>query len=1032
MKYAWKIVFFSFFIALAGFTLIPRLNVQYLPSGDSQYLRMTYSGYGIPAEQLEREVCVPLESSVASMRGVKEIRSRTRDGSGYVDVELNRFVDMAFFRFDLASRIRQLYPNFPEGVSYPVIEVALDETADQYEEPVLIYSISAPRAVSFLAQYARETISPRVGHLEGVSEVRISGDRDKQIQIDLDPYQMDHHGISVEDLRSIVNHSFEDRAIGLWAQPNRTMLSVRLEGNFRRDSTDILTYLRDLRMPSATTELLKLHDIATVYWKDQEVSSYYRIDGQNALRLLIFPEPGTNHIDLAAGIRSEMAQIQDLLSDEIHVTLEKDNTTFLKDELWKNYQRTGLSLAILLLFVVISYFSWKPVLIIFSGIVVNLGLAFILYYFFRIELNLYAIAGITVTFGIIIDNSIVMIQHVRTQRNRLIIMSLLTATLTTLTALIVIFFLPESLKVQLRYFALVIMINLAVSLLVSLFFIPALMHLLDYDRPSGKSYQLFTWWNRFYAWYLSKTQRRKAWWVTFLVLLFGLPVYLLPTYWSGQDWYNKSIGSNWYRDHGRPVVNKLLGGTSRLFVYYAYEHGGFRDQQETRLQIQCQMPEGSSLEQTNALIAHLENYMHGYLGPVRTFTTSIRGGGQAEMAVFFNKSAGQAFPFILKDQVVIFCSQFGGAQWNVYGVGQGYSNSSQTRPPTFGIQFIGYDRDQLAYYSDIIKAKLERHPRTQDVQTNTSLSWFGGIKNVYAMDLNIQRLHEEGLNMSDFRHIMNYFDIRDNLLYRQPSLPEIEYSMRYPHASRWLMEHKPVWYENRPLDLGSMVSYQKEEIAESIVKVNQEYVQSIKFEYTGSHKFGEQFLDEVIAEMELVLPLGFRMEKKEFSYFQMNDETRSYALLILIIGLMLVILAIHYESFRWPFVIISIIPLSYIGIFLIFYWTGTSFDQGGYTSFILVTGISVNGLIYLMSDYKQLLDRGVSALQAYQMAFEQKILPIFLTIISTVAGLLPFVVIGQKDVFWSSLAVGSIGGLVFSFIVLVLFAPVMLNLKGKG
>src|SRR5690606_16697879 len=199
-------------------------------------------------------------------------------------------------------------------------------------------------------------------------------------------------------------------------------------------------------------------------------------------------------------------------------------------------------------------------------------------------------------------------------------------------------------------------------------------------------------------------------------------------------------------------------------------------------------------------------------------------------------------------------------------------------------QFIGYDRDQLAYYSDIIKAKLERHPRTQDVQTNTSLSWFGGIKNVYAMDLNIQRLHEEGLNMSDFRHIMNYFDIRDNLLYRQPSITEIEYSMRYTHASRWLMEHKPVWYENRPLDLGSMVSYQKEEIAESIVKVNQEYVQSIKFEYTGSHKFGEQFLDEVIAEMELVLPLGFRMEKKEFSYYQMNDETRRYALLILIIG----------------------------------------------------------------------------------------------------------------------------------------------------
>jgi len=128
-------------------------------------------------------------------------------------------------------------------------------------------------------------------------------------------------------------------------------------------------------------------------------------------------------------------------------------------------------------------------------------------------------------------------------------------------------------------------------------------------------------------------------------------------------------------------------------------------------------------------------------------------------------------------------------------------------------------------------------------------------------------------------------------------------------------------------------------------------------------------------------------------------------------------------------VIISIIPLSYIGIFLIFYFTGASFDQGGYTSFILVTGLTVNGLIYLLSDYKELLNQGMNRVEAYKQAFEQKILPIFLTLLSTAAGLLPFALIGKDDAFWSSLAVGSIGGILFSFVVIVWFTPVFLRLE---
>src|SRR5699024_2720003 len=274
--------------------------------------------------------------------------------------------------------------------------------------------------------------------------------------------------------------------------------------------------------------------------------------------------------------------------------------------------RSALSLLILLIFVVFFYSSWKPLLIIFSGILVNLGVAFIFYYFLQIELNLYALAGITVTFGIVIDNSIVMIQHIRTQQNRRVFMALLTATLTTISALTIIFFLPEYLRTQLRYFTWIVVINLSVSLFVSLFFVPALMHLLDYDRKQLIRYSAFYWWDRFYTRYLLFSQRYRGGLIVSMIFLFGLPVFYLPTYWAGQEWYNKTIGSDGYRDYGRPLVNRIFGGTLRLFVYHAYEYGGFRNQEETKLLIQCRTEEGTNLEQTNALITYFENYLSEY------------------------------------------------------------------------------------------------------------------------------------------------------------------------------------------------------------------------------------------------------------------------------------------------------------------------------------------------------------------------------------------------------------------------------------
>jgi Cation/multidrug efflux pump len=126
------------------------------------------------------------------------------------------------------------------------------------------------------------------------------------------------------------------------------------------------------------------------------------------------------------------------------------------------------------------------------------------------------------------------------------------------------------------------------------------------------------------------------------------------------------------------------------------------------------------------------------------------------------------------------------------------------------------------------------------------------------------------------------------------------------------------------------------------------------------------------------------------------------------------------------------IPISFVGAFLAFGWSKVSFDQGGFAAFVMLSGLVVNAAIYLISDWRKELDqenysgRCTSSCKSYMKAFSHKIWPITLTVISTVLGLVPFLLDGPQDVFWFDFALGTIAGLVFSCTAIVLYLPVLL------
>ena len=148
-------------------------------------------------------------------------------------------------------------------------------------------------------------------------------------------------------------------------------------------------------------------------------------------------------------------------------------------------------------------------------------------------------------------------------------------------------------------------------------------------------------------------------------------------------------------------------------------------------------------------------------------------------------------------------------------------------------------------------------------------------------------------------------------------------------------------------------------------------------------------------------------------------------------------LAMEFESVRYPLAVIFMIPVSFIGLFLVFGLSDFSFDQGGFAAFVMLCGVVFNAGIYLVSTWQSQCSRYIprhvspsdsaaKGLQAYIRAWNHKINPIMLTILSTILGLLPFLTDGPKEVFWFDFAIGTIGGMAFSVIALVFVLPVFL------
>lgn len=1037
-------------LMIVGAAMLPMLDLHYSPDNHYQSLTVSFSYQGASARIIESEVTSVVEGALNTLEGVVSTNAVSSQNGGYVSIEFKKGVNMEMARFEAAARLRQIASRLPAGV-HPYLGGSVSGGSEGNTQ-ILRYTVNADMTADRILDNVQKHIIIPLSRIDGVESVESSGAAPFQWIITFDPNSLRAVGLTPGDLQNAFAQQRQNSIIGTQVTEDRLML-VRLR------STSFESDIEEIPIKSVDGRLYYIGDFAKVTYEEQPPSSYNRINGLNTIDIAVYGSKGINTIKVAKEVKDKMAELKESFPAKFSIRQTYDASVQLKKEIRRIFFRAIMSLFFLLMFVLLVSRSFRYLAIIGLTITANLLSAVIFYWLFDIGIELYSMAGITVSLGIIIDTAIVMVDHFTYYGNRRVMTSIMGALMTTIAALLIVFFLPESMRQNLTNFVWVIVINLTLSMLVAFLFVPALLDKIPLQSKGVAKYSVAGkrrivgwshWYERFILW-----SRGHRWiFVVLMLLMFGIPIHLLPSQVHHKDngtnkgglvgVYNATIGSKWYQKN-RAVFEYILGGSFNYFSKSGSNRYSYREPEPSKtLNVYANMAEGCTAQQMNEIIVGMENWLSQFDG-IEMYETSVNG-ASASIRITFEREAGRTrFPYELKQKMWAKAMNYGGATWTITSLGSDDNTLTNNTYRTYWdhtIDIYGYNYDLLYRYAEDLRDTLLTLKRVPAAEISYRGSKPGSE---FFLDLDREKIAMNGLDVRSYVGYMNnqlyqgsagqIFDGEDNITVMMKSA-ELDY------FDLWHISNDMIRTDSTQTRLSDLGSITKRQTGVQIIRQNQEYVISVGYDFIGSWDLSRQMEEKQFKRLNASLPIGFHAGNDD--YYRWSQEKNRQALLIFIIAIIIyMICSILFESLNKPFSIILMIPLGFVGLFIAYPLFGVMFDQGGFAAMVMLCGIVVNASIYMISEY----DTVTSArrfpdsdnltierrnIRYWIKAYNRKIIPTLLTIISTVLGLIPFLFDGKDDAFWYAFAIGVIGGMIFSIIALVFFMPVFVPLRKQN
>ena len=983
-------------VLITGLFSVSHLPLEISPDVDFPQLTVTTSWFDTSPEIVEAFVTSPIEAVANTVTNVHEVSSISDEGQSSVTIEFSRGTDMDFAAMELNEKLSIVREELPYGVMPPQIVkyVPREFQTGQF------FSIRLTGAYSLqeLRRIGIEKIKPSLMGIENVADVRVQGGQDREIQILIDKEALNHYNLTPGQVQTVLRDLGHRQSVGgVYDANKRITLFVDTPLMGTSEIENAILYHR-----SGT--IIRIKDVAQVrdtYGRPQNLS---RIDGHPAVVLNIERESGSNTVKVVDRILDKMDEMRTTLPPGLRLIIERDQSREIRTNLSNLSRRAVFSVLVIFLVLMAFLRTFKAPLLILSTIFFSVLLAINLFFIFKISLNLLTLAGLALGFGMLVDNAIVVVENIarycRDGVSRVssavtgtkeVILPIAASTLTTVVVFIPFLYLTGDLRIYYLPFTMAVGFSLLSSLVVAFTFTPSLT---------------------------ARIAAGHAW-------ASGDEKSFLPL-----KWYKIILG--WIIQH-RGIVLILalliLGGSSYVFQKYVpkgriFSWGGIR----TYLSVRITMPRGAELERTDAIIRTFEDEAVGkpYVDKVTTSVSSER----ASVMITFPKAVEQtAYPLILKEILINTASLIAGPRVSVYGYGEGFYSGGGGSSAGRRIKVLGYNYSHVQRIAEDLGRRLRRYSRVRDINTNASGWYYQG--DVYEIVLRVDRERLSQFHITPTVLLLTVqTHLKESLSSQRVRMGgrEVDYLIKFQGHREFSMED----LENlliktqtgETVRLRDVSRIERRRTMNRIVRENQQYQRLVSFEYRGPPKLCERLMDTIIETTHL--PPGYKVEK--FTYFYLQEEEKRQIYFVLAVSLFLVFLVTAglFESFLHPFLILFTVPLSLSGVFLIFYFTGTSFDRSAYIGLILLGGIVVNDSIILVDHINLLRKKGMNIREAIIQGTCDRLRPILMTTFTTIGGLLPLVLLSQstKDI-WYSLALATIGGLMASTLMVMTVIPAL-------
>ena len=380
-------------ILLFGFIGYSYLGVREYPSVDNPIISVTCSYPGANADVIENQITEPLEQNINGIPGIRSMSSVSSQGQSRITVEFELSVDLETAANDVRDKVSRAQRYLPRDCDPPTVT-----KADADATPILMVTIqSDKRSLLELSEIADLTVKEQLQTINNVSGVQIWGEKRYSMRLWLDPAKMAGYGITPVDIKNALDRENVELPSGS-IEGNTTELTIRTMGLMHTTQE-----FNDLVVREASNRIIRLSDVGRAELGPQDTRSYMKMNGIPMVGVVVIPQPGANHIDIADAVYQRMETMKKDLPDDVVTSYGFDNTRFIRASIDEVRQTVYEAFILVIIIIFLFLRNWRVTLIPCIVIPVSLIGTFFLMYVAGFSINVLSMLAVVLSVGLVVD-----------------------------------------------------------------------------------------------------------------------------------------------------------------------------------------------------------------------------------------------------------------------------------------------------------------------------------------------------------------------------------------------------------------------------------------------------------------------------------------------------------------------------------------------------------------------------------------------------------------------------------------------------